>query len=174
MDKKTTKATKGTKVPKTTQKVIEKKTSMKKPVGTFYHPTETTIRQGRCPIGEIMKDGYYRHTYKTKTGATVKGKYVKQACTPNKGKPGKTIASAKVIPKLKKGELSKYGYSTHLSEKDRMKSLIKAVGELSYATVIRKLNAVRTLSKSDEHLFKIYSVDIENLQKWRANHPEAD
>lgn len=153
-------------------KTIEKKTALKKPVGTYYHPTKNTIRQGRCEMGEIMKKGYYRHDYTKKDGTKVKGKYVRQACTPNKGKPGKTTMEGKVIPKLKKGELSHFGYSTHKNEDERHKALLKAVEKLSYATVIRKLNAVRTLSKADAHLFKIYSRDIENLQKWRSQHPE--
>jgi len=155
------------------KKTVEKKTAMKMPVGSYYHPTKDTIRQGRCPVGKIMKKGYYRHDYEKKDGTHVKGKYVKQACTPNKGKPGKTLESAKVIPPLKKGELTKFGYSTHLSEKERLQSLIKAVKDLSYATVIRKINAVRTLSRNDPKLNKIYTTDIENLQKWRANNPES-
>jgi hypothetical protein len=166
-------------------KKIEKKTAMKKAVGTYYHPTKDTIRrqtkfangtewsrQGRCEMGEIMKKGYYRHDYTKKDGTKVKGKYVRQACTPNKGKPGKTTVEGKTIPKLKKGELSHFGYSTHKNVDERHKALLKAVEKLSYATVIRKLNAVRTLSKADAHLFKIYSRDIENLQKWRSQHPE--
>jgi hypothetical protein len=153
-------------------KKVQKKTALKEPVGTYYHPTENTIRQGRCEKGKIMKKGYYRHEYTKKDGTKVKGNYVKQSCTPNKGKPGKTTSEGKVIPKLKKGELSQFGYSTHSTEDERHKALLKAVEKLSYATVIRKLNAVRTLSKADVKLFKIYSRDIENLQKWRAEHPE--
>jgi hypothetical protein len=154
-------------------KRVTKKTAMESPIGSYYHPTEKSIRQGRCPVGQVMKEGYYRHSYKKKSGTEVKGKYVKQACIPNKGMVGKVLPSAKAIPKLQKGELTKYGYSTHKNEKERLQSLIQAVKELSYATVIRKLNAVRTLSKSDAKLFKIYSKDIENLQKWRVQHPEA-
>lgn len=152
-------------------KKIKKKTALKKKVGSVYHPTSKTIRTGECPIGEVGRKGYYRHAYEKKDGHRIKGSYVKRSCIKDKGLPGKIIPSAKVIPSLKEGTLSKYGYSTHLSEKDRLSSLIKAVKELTYAGVIRRVNAIRTLSKSNPKLFKIYTQDIENLQKWRVEHP---
>lgn len=152
-------------------KRVTKKTAMAAPVGTYYHPTDKSIRRGRCPEGQVMREGYYRGSYTKKTGTKVKGKYVKQSCVENKGMPGKVVPAAKVIPKLNKGTLSKHGYSTHLSEKERLDALIRATKELTFAGVIRKLNAVRTLSKSNAHLFKIYSTDIENLQKWHTKHP---
>ncbi len=152
-------------------KVVSEKKAMKMKVGSPHHPTRMTVLEGDCPEGMIMRDGYYRHSYNKKSGTHVKGKYVKEGCVKNMGKPGKTVKEGKVIPKLKEGTLREFGYHTDLSEQERLDALLKAVKEIGYADVIRKINAVRTLSKSNLHLYKIYTTDIENLQKWRANNP---
>jgi hypothetical protein len=153
-------------------KKVKKRTALKKKVGSVYHPTSKTIRTGECPIGEVGRKGYYRHAYEKKDGHHIKGSYVKRSCIKDVGMPGKVISSAKVIPKLKEGALSKYGYSTDLTEKERLVCLVKAIKELTYAGVIRRINAIRTLTKSNPKLFKIYTKDIENLQQWRVKHPE--
>ena len=151
--------------------VVSEKTAMKMKVGSPHHPTKMTVLEGNCPEGMIMRDGYYRHSYNKKSGTHIKGKYVKEGCVKNMGKPGKTVKEGKVIPKLKEGTLRKFGYHTDLSEQERLDALVKAVKGLGYAEVIRKVNAVRTLSKANPHLYKIYTTDIENLQKWKAENP---
>jgi hypothetical protein len=152
-------------------KVVSEKKAMKMKVGSPHHPTKMTVLEGDCPEGMIMRDGYYRHSYNKKSGTHIKGKYVKEGCVKNMGKPGKTVKEGKVIPKLKEGTLRKFGYHTDLSEQERLDALLKAVKEIGYVEVIRKINAVRTLSKANLHLYKIYTTDIENLQKWRAENP---
>ncbi len=152
-------------------KVVSEKKAMKMKVGSPHHPTKMTVLEGDCPEGMIMRDGYYRHSYDKKSGTHIKGKYVKEGCVKNMGKPGKTVKEGKVIPKLKEGTLRKFGYHTDLSEQERLDALLKAVKEMGYADVIRKINAVRTLSKANLQLYKIYTTDIENLQKWRAENP---
>ncbi len=151
--------------------IVSEKKAMKMKVGSPHHPTKMTVLEGDCPEGMIMRDGYYRHSYDKKSGTHVKGKYVKEGCIKNMGKPGKTVKEGKVIPKLREGALRKYGYHTDLSEQERLDALVKAVKGLGYAEVIRKVNAVRTLSKANPHLYKIYTTDIENLQKWKAENP---
>ena len=73
--------------------------------------------------------------------------------------------SNRVIPKLKKGTLTKHGYSTKEKAGIRHAALHKAVNAYGYSTVIKKLNAVRTLTKNtNPKNSEIYSKDIKNLQ----------
>ena len=68
--------------------------------------------------------------------------------------------SRSVIPTLKKGELTKYGYSSKLPAKERRESLKKAVKKYSPLSVFRKLNAVATLNKNrSPKLTKIFNSD---------------
>jgi hypothetical protein len=94
----------------------------------------------------IAKQGYLKHT---KSGKTIKvfpktrSIYVKASCTKDLGKPGK---GKNVIGPLRKGELSKYGYSYKLPESERRESLQKAVQVYGPLSTYRKLNAVAKLS----------------------------
>lgn len=84
-------------------------------------------------------------------------------------KPGKT----KILPSIKnKGLLEKYGYSTKLSSSKRFTALLKAAKDLSYRSVVARINLIRTLSESNKKLFEIYSKDLDNMKKWRKEHPD--
>ena len=58
------------------------------------------------------------------------------------------MSSKNIIGPLDKGTLTKYGYSTKVSEKTRHTALNKAIKATSKGTVIKKLNAVKTLTKN--------------------------
>lgn len=154
------------------KKILTQIQAIKKKVGTYYHPTKKTYREGACPIGKILKRGYRRKTYIKKNGTKVKSVYVNVSCTKNKGIPGKVSSKYKVIKINKNNSLSKYGYSTKISSKKRFDSLLKAASKISYKTVVARINAIRTLSKADKKLYKIYSVDLKNLKKWRMKNPK--
>jgi hypothetical protein len=72
--------------------------------------------------------------------------YVPASCIKDTGKPGKGVPNGQAIAPLRKGELTKYGYSTNLPENDRRKILLEAVKDLGALTIYRKLDAVAKLS----------------------------
>jgi len=66
---------------------------------------------------------------------------------------------------LKKGSLIKYGYSVHSSAKIRHNALNNAIKEYGYSTLIKKINAIRILSKNKSPKnSNIYTRDIKYLQ----------
>ena len=134
---------------------ISRKRARKRRVGSFYHPTKTTIRTGACGRRQILRKAYTRRD----------GTRVRATCVKNKGLPGKTIASAKVLPKLKVGKLTRYGYHADKSAKARLAALSKSVRGVGYATTIRRVVAIRNYSEHNPRLLKIYETDIKNLQK---------
>ena len=68
--------------------------------------------------------------------------------------------------KLKKGSLTKHGYSSKKTERSRHISLKKAVLETSKTTVVRKLNAVKILNKNtNPKVSKVFKLDQEWVQK---------
>lgn len=78
--------------------------------------------------------------------------------------------SRRVIPKLKKGSLTRYGYSVHKSQKSRHRSLKKALNKYGYSSLVKKLNAVKLLSKNTSPSnSKIYGKDIKYLQSMKRN-----
>ena len=71
---------------------------------------------------------------------------------------------AKVIPPLKKGSLTKFGYSSKLSAEERHTALNKAVKEYGKGTVVKKVNAVAVLSKAKPS-GKVFRADVNWLKK---------
>ena len=110
-----------------------------------------------CPLGEIR-----RKAYKTK-----KGTKVKSTCVPDKGAKGKTPESRKVLPKLKKRELSKYGYDLNKNINNRKTSLKKSVKNYGSLPVLRKLVVLRTYSKNEPKYYKKYDHDVKFIQELR-------
>src|SRR5438128_1687771 len=90
-----------------------------------------------CRSGYITRSGYMRKahsrsSYKRSDGTKVRGSYVSRtkvgkACTPDKGKKGKTSKSRRILPKPgKEISLSRYGYSTDKSSVLRHNALRSA------------------------------------------------
>ncbi len=126
-----------------------------------------------CPPGQIRRAAYTRR-YSTgvrRAGYTVKrrnGRYyrvypsvsrmlVRSGCIRNRGRPGKgplglfggsrTLKTVYGIGPLRKGELTKHGYSSKNKTAKRRSSLRKAMKEFGALGVYRKLNAVAKLGK---------------------------
>ena len=155
------------------KKIKTEKQAIKKRVGSFYHPTKTTYRTGICPKGYILKKSYNKKSFVKKNGTVVKGTHVGSVCVKDKGKPGKTISSEIILPSIKnKGLLEKYGYSTKSSSSERFQSLLKAAKDLSYRSVVSRINLIRILSESNKKLFEIYSKDLKNMKEWRKKNPD--
>lgn len=98
----------------------------------------------KCPIGKIRRSAYTRKSYTRKDGTRVKKTRVASKCVRDLGKPGK----GKKIFTLKKGGLTKYGYKLAHNYEKRTAALKKSLKEYSPTTLIRKLNALRTLHKN--------------------------
>jgi len=114
----------------------------------------------RCPHGEINRVGY--SFIKKTSKKTIK---VKPMCIEDKGKPGKGPKLIK-IPKEDEGLLSDYGYSLKKSYEDRIKAIKKAYKENSHLKILRHLNALRTLQKSNELNYNKLNKDMKWLQEY--------
>ena len=91
---------------------------------------------------------------------------VKSSCVKSKGTRSKGKKTQRVLPPLNKGSLTKYGYSSKLSDEERQKSLKKALKVYGYSSVVKKLNAIKILTKNtDPKRSKIYSKDLKYVQK---------
>lgn len=115
----------------------------------------------KCPQGYIARAPYVRryktavrklgYTVKKASGTTYRVKpksesfYVPATCIKDRGEEGKGAPSGKAIGPLRKGELTKFGYSTRLPAEQRQEALKKAVANLGVLTVFRKLDAVAKL-----------------------------
>ena len=77
----------------------------------------------------------------------------------------KKSSSNKVIPPLKKGLLTKYGYGLKKNKDERHKSLDKAVKGQDKLEVMQHLNAIRTLQKSNEKNWRKLDNDMKYIQK---------
>ena len=116
-----------------------------------------------CPLGKIERMGYM---YKKK-GKTIN---VIPTCVSDKGKPGKG-AKLIVMPKYDTGLLSDYGYSLHSSHIDRVKAIKKSLKahdnlRASALKILRHINALRTLQKSNDKYYNKLSKDLKWIQDY--------
>jgi hypothetical protein len=135
---------------------------LKKRMTARIHHSKNTNKSIKCPRGYIGRAAYVRrystsvrskgYTVRKASGTTYKvhprnrSLYVPASCIKDTGKPGKGVPNGQAIAPLRKGELTKYGYSTNLPENDRRKILLEAVKDLGALTIYRKLDAVAKLS----------------------------
>ena len=117
----------------------------------------------KCPKGKIERVSY---EYNKKTGTHVK---VKPSCVMDRGKPGKGPKLI-TIPEYDIGLLTKYGYSLHDSHDTRVKSLRRALKHTSELKILKHLNALRTLQKSNERYYNKLDKDLKWIQKDYKTH----
>ena len=81
---------------------------------------------------------------------------------------GKTGKGPKLItmPKYDIGILSDYGYSLKLAHEERVKALKKAMKKVNELKLLRHINALRTLFKSNEKYYNKLDKDL----KWIQSH----
>ncbi len=113
---------------------------------------------------KCKKNEIFIRSYKKKSGIRVK-----PHCTPDKGAKGRTPLKKRVLPKLKADEFVKYGYSTKLSASKRLNKLKRAVKDLSYASVLKRIVVLRTYNKRNPKLYAKFDCDVKALQKWRKS-----
>jgi hypothetical protein len=123
-------------------------------------PSIKSLSRKACPPGMIERKAYARRystavlqegfKKKTRSGKSItvkphkrKSTRVDSKCVKNTGLPGKGKES---IGPLRKGELSKYGYTLKISQLQRHKALKKAINEFGALGVYRKLDAVAKLT----------------------------
>ncbi len=110
--------------------------------------------KGTCKKGMILRKAFVRYSKKGKRTL------VKESCIRNIGAPGKGLRGSPGIGPLRKGDLSKFGYSrvNTLSVSERHGALQKAVSSYGSLTTWRKLNAVyvytRRTSPGASRIFK--------------------
>lgn len=98
-----------------------------------------------CRKDQIIRKGYKRAAYYRADGTFVAAAKVGPSCIADLGHSGR---GPNLIPRMKKGELTKFGYSLHKLAKQRRMALTKAVRAYDGLSVFRKLNALATLNKN--------------------------
>ena len=135
-----------------------------------------------CPPGFIERSQYVRkyttairkegYLVKKPSGKTYKvypkesGQYVGPSCIKDRGLKGK---GPQTIGPLRKGELTRFGYSTQMPSDIRQAALKKAISELGALNVYHKLDAVGKLAvRVAPDASRIFIAD----RDWvRANYP---
>lgn len=128
-----------------------------------------------CPPGKISRNSYRRKPYVRSNGTKVAGAFVPETCVPDKGKPGKTPQSRKVLPKIgKELSLRKFGYATHESNSDRHEALRAAADSTNNPLlVLRHLNLIRNY-QADPTAKKIMDEDVAYMSNYyKNNYPVA-
>ena len=143
-------------------------------------PSIKSLSRKACPPGMIERKAYARRystavlhegfKKRTRSGKTVTVKphkrrltLVESRCVKDTGLPGK--GTEKIGP-LRKGELSKYGYTLKISEAQRHKALKKAIDEFGALGVYRKLDAVVKLtSRTIPEASKLFEKDRDWLKE---------
>ena len=105
----------------------------------------------------IRRSSYVRKSYTRKDGVKVKSSLIK-----DQGKIGK---GRKLFEIKDKGFLTKNGYSLEKSSDERKKSLRRASKEKGMLSVLRHLNAIRTLQKNNHDNFNKLDKDVKFVQK---------
>jgi len=107
----------------------------------------------KCPPDQIERVGYI----------TKKKVKVSKTCIDDKGKPGKGPKLIK-MPAEDIGLLSDYGYSLKLSHENRIKAIKKSLKTHNKLKILRHINALRTLHKSNEKLYNKLDKDLKWIQ----------
>ena len=113
----------------------------------------------RCPKGTIERVGY---TFKRKSSK--KTVHVKKTCIKDQGKIGKG-PKLDILPAKDIGILSDYGYSLHDTHDIRIKALKKAIKHNNELKILRHINALRTLNKSNKTNYNKLDKDLKWIQK---------
>jgi hypothetical protein len=133
-----------------------------------------------CPPGYVARASYARryktavrqrgYTVKKASGTTYKvypkneTLFVPASCIKDTGKPGKGVE--KPIGPLRKGEMTKFGYSVKKSVEERHAALRLAVDELGALGTYRKLDAVAKLGvRVSPDAARIFSADRDWVAK---------
>jgi len=119
-----------------------------------------------CPKGMVKRAGYIRKTHKrhTRTGdvISISQRIIPATCIQSRG-----IGSDVRIP-VSGHELGNYGYHSvvSMSVQSRHRALNKAVNDMGYLPIIKKLNALATLNRNtNPNISQIFKTDQEWLSE---------
>lgn len=98
-----------------------------------------------CRKDQILRKAHKRTAYYRADGTYVSAAKVGPTCIKDLGNSGR---GPNLIPKMRKGELTKFGYSLEKLAGARRLALKKAVRAYDGLSVFRKLNALATLNKN--------------------------
>jgi hypothetical protein len=101
------------------------------------------------------------YSYKRKTSK--KNIKVHKVCIKDQGKLGKGPKLG-ILPSYDVGILSDYGYSLHNSYEERIKALKRAMKHHNELKILRHVNALRTLFKSNEKYYNKLDRDLKWIQ----------
>ena len=120
----------------------------------------------KCPKGTISRRSYVYHSKKTGKSRRIKASCVKSPRSLRaRGKKAK-----RVIPKLRSGSLTKYGFHAADSVEKRHASLRKAYKAYGRAELDRKLAAVMVLTKNtNPKASKVYKESIKYVKSLSAD-----
>jgi hypothetical protein len=143
-----------------------KRSSVDKAIMTKKRRIERLIRKRfgtpKCKSGEVIREGYTRKSYVRKNGVHVSSSKVGPGCIKAVGLSKKRGMKGRQLFVLEKGTLTKFGYHTHNSEKERHEALKKAVKKVRPLSVYRKLNALYVLNKNkNPTIAKMYRKDAD-------------
>ena len=134
------------------------KSPKKKSPGKRKSPAKST----KCPSGQILRKGYMRQGFFKQSGTYVPASFVESACIEDIGKPGK---GEKLFDLTEPIGFYKFGY--HYADKSaskRQTSLGKAMKEVNVLSLLRYINALRTLNKSRPDLYYNLDMDLKYIQ----------
>jgi hypothetical protein len=112
--------------------------------------------------GMIRRASYIRKSYIRKDGVKVKATKVESSLIIDRGKKGK---GKKLFEIKDEGLLSEKGYSLKKSQSQRRVSLKKASKDNGTLKVLKHLNAIRTLQKSNPTNYYKLDKDVKFIQK---------
>jgi hypothetical protein len=131
------------------------------------------LNKRRSNPGTITREGDTRRSFMRRTprGGRTRVKRTMVSKTKNKGKKGKTPKSRRWA-KIKPGELP--GWKKSYSQKKRLAALVRLVGSVGYATVIRRLNQIANVSTDYETAKRMRSDMLALKKKYRPDAYKAD
>ena len=132
------------------KEVLTEKQALKNPLGSYYHPTEETWRSGACPIGKILKKGYEKKSYTTKTGKKIEKTYINPTCVINKGNNGITKMKE---PKMKEPKMKEPKMKIYKMKEPKMKISKMKEPKINIEKVISNKNKPNKLN----NISKLYS-----------------
>jgi hypothetical protein len=119
----------------------------------------------KCSKGQIRRKAYIRKS--SRRNGSSKRVYVRSACVPDKGKPGKTPLRKRVLPQPsdKEIDLSAMGYSYKKSELARRRVLKRAAEKYGSLKVMRHLILRTNIQATGSKAKKVMTKDVDYLQK---------
>ena len=150
-----------------------KRSTIDKKIIRSLHKKHTTFRKKygtpTCKPGQIIREGYMRHSYKRKNGTKIHSSRIKPGCITATGLSKRRGIKGKQLFVLQKGELTKYNYHANNNQNQRHESLRMAINSMNPLSVYRKLVALYVLNKNKNPvLANLYKNDSE----WVKTTPE--